>query len=449
MSHDDARDLANLALEQSARIRELKSELRSEIERRTQAEAELFRLNHRFKRLCEATHEGLAILERGRLQQVSCHFAELFGYDEDELDGMDVLTLVNEPDWTRVRRHIEQELEEPYEVMARRKDGTVFPLEVAGRKVAEPGRTLQIIAVRDISFQHRAREELRESEERFRIISEAAKDSVVMMDERGCICFWNPAAEQMFGHTREEALGCNLHALLAPPEFHGAHQAALPHFQATGQGDAVGQTLELSAQRQDGTVFPIELSVSAVEHGGGWHAVGIVRDITDRVAERGRLEREARRDRLTGLHNRTAFDSACEEVSAPLSMIVCDLDGLKQVNDTLGHDEGDRRIQAAAAAIRSCFRDSDMVARLGGDEFAVLLPGVNVSNATLLHTRILTAIEDHNRSAPDAKLSLSIGCATRTEEPCDVAALYKKADTAMYRKKMERKTAGRNARVFL
>jgi PAS domain S-box-containing protein len=125
-------------------------------------------------------------------------------------------------------------------------------------------------------------EELRESEETFRAISDSAQDAIVMMDNDGAISFWNDAAERTFGYASDEVLGKDLHQLLAPKHYHEALQMAFPHFQATGEGGAVGKTLELTGLRRDGTEFPCELSLSAVKLRGRWHAAGIMRDITSR-----------------------------------------------------------------------------------------------------------------------------------------------------------------------
>lgn len=103
-----------------------------------------------------------------------------------------------------------------------------------------------------------------------------------MMDPQGRVSFWNPAAERIFGYSRQEALGQHVHRLLAPERFHAQHDRASEHFQRTGQGAAVGRTIELIARRKNGQEFPVELSLSAVHLEGGWHAVGLARDITAR-----------------------------------------------------------------------------------------------------------------------------------------------------------------------
>jgi PAS domain S-box-containing protein len=122
----------------------------------------------------------------------------------------------------------------------------------------------------------------RNDHERLRGITDSAQDAILMMDPKGDISFWNPAAESILGYRREEAIGKNLHQLLVPERYLAAHHAAFPEFLRTGRGNAVGKTVELQARRKDGCEIPIELSLSALSLDGEWHAIGIIRDITER-----------------------------------------------------------------------------------------------------------------------------------------------------------------------
>ncbi len=124
--------------------------------------------------------------------------------------------------------------------------------------------------------------ELRESESRLRAITDSAYDAIVMMDPHGYITYWNPAAERILGYTGAEAIGQHLHALIVPLRFLDAHHAAFPLFQQSGQGAAVGKTLDLEALRKDGQEISVQLALSTIHLNGAWHAVGILRDITQR-----------------------------------------------------------------------------------------------------------------------------------------------------------------------
>ncbi len=127
---------------------------------------------------------------------------------------------------------------------------------------------------------YHATEALRESESRLGAIAASAQDAILMMDPQGAVTFWNSAAERVLGYTPAEALGRNLHDLIAPGRYLEAHHAAFPEFIRSGQGAAVGQTLELHARRKDGREIAVSLSLAAVRLQGGWHAVGILRDIS-------------------------------------------------------------------------------------------------------------------------------------------------------------------------
>ena len=123
---------------------------------------------------------------------------------------------------------------------------------------------------------------LRHSEEKFRKITESAQDAIIMMGADQRISFWNAAAERIFGYTAAEATGQDLHALIVPAPAHAKFIQAFPHFQEAGEGPIVGKVRELTALHKGGGEFPVELSVSATQLNGQWHAIGIVRDITAR-----------------------------------------------------------------------------------------------------------------------------------------------------------------------
>lgn len=130
--------------------------------------------------------------------------------------------------------------------------------------------------------QQRREDTLSESEEMFRTVADSAKDAIIVMDDHGRIAFWNNAAESIFGYSTDDVIGKNLHKLLGPGSYYQDYRNAFPHFKKTGKGNVVGKTVELPAVRKNGEDFPMELSVSAINLRGKWHAVGILRDVTKR-----------------------------------------------------------------------------------------------------------------------------------------------------------------------
>ena len=141
----------------------------------------------------------------------------------------------------------------------------------------------EIVAIyEDVTDRKKAEEALKESEEKLRAIAEAAQDAIIMVDYNGNISYWNFAAERIFGYSGREAIGQNLHKLLAPERYYEDYARAFSEFVKSGKGNAVGKTLELTALTKSKQEIPIELSLSAILIKGRWHAIGIIRDISER-----------------------------------------------------------------------------------------------------------------------------------------------------------------------
>ena len=137
--------------------------------------------------------------------------------------------------------------------------------------------------------------ELKESEERLRILTETAGDAIICMRAPDTIYMWNKKAEEMFGYTAEEAIGRELHKLIVPDVYREKAHKGMQEFFKTGRGAVLGKTVEVKAMRRDGTEFPVELSISAMNIKGEWHATGIIRDISERKkAEEALRESEER-----------------------------------------------------------------------------------------------------------------------------------------------------------
>ncbi len=139
---------------------------------------------------------------------------------------------------------------------------------------------------------------LRENESLVRALYESAQDAIIVMDAKGRISYWNPAASHIFGYTNDEAIGQNLHSMLAPSRYKMDYEPALLKFQHSGRGDALGKTLELKALRKSGEEFSMELSLSGVQLKDGWHAVGIIRDISERKQTEAALKENKDKYRL-------------------------------------------------------------------------------------------------------------------------------------------------------
>lgn len=168
---------------------------------------------------------------------------------------------------------------------------------------------------------------------------------------------------------------------------------------------------------------------------------GFIIDITQRKRAWERLNYLSFHDSLTGLYNRNFFEEEMRRLnkrrSPRLGVIVCDLNGLKLINDTLGHESGDEQLVSAAGLIKGIFRSGDIVARIGGDEFAILLAGVDEERVQDLVQRLRDVVWRYNASDPKMCLTLSIGWAVSSDELRDPQALFREADNKMYREKIQ------------
>jgi diguanylate cyclase (GGDEF)-like protein/PAS domain S-box-containing protein len=296
----------------------------------------------------------------------------------------------------------------------------------------------------DITERKKTEEALRESEARIRTITDSAQDAIVMMDSDGYTSYWNPAAERILGYTGDEAIGKNLHQLIAPQRYHEAHRAAFDIFKLTGQGNAINSTLELEACQKNGHEVSVELSLSAFHLKNGWHTVGIIRDITERKLAEVKIQQMAYHDTLTGLPNRKLFSDRLYIALAQarrnqeiVGVAMLDLDKFKDVNDTLGHDAGDLLLKAATERLNAALRKGDTVARFGGDEFVLILPDLKViEDAVRVAQKIVDSfykpflIDTH-----ELVVTTSIGIAVYPKDGTDEGMLLKNADIAMYQAK--------------
>ncbi|WP_188398844.1 HD domain-containing phosphohydrolase [Sporomusa sp. GT1] len=166
----------------------------------------------------------------------------------------------------------------------------------------------------------------------------------------------------------------------------------------------------------------------------------IIRGLTERKQMEEAWEFLSLRDSLTGLHNRRYFEREIlrlNTTSASFSgIVVCDIDGLKFINDTLGHPAGDDLIKTVAHLIRSCFRSIDVVARIGGDEFAVIVCDAEPEVVAHASARINKTVAEHNKANNNLPVSVSVGWSIPTETSRKFDALFMEADGLMYREKL-------------
>jgi diguanylate cyclase (GGDEF)-like protein/PAS domain S-box-containing protein len=265
----------------------------------------------------------------------------------------------------------------------------------------------------------------------------ASMDGIGILDNRLDFTYVNDALAKLFGYPNpQEIIGRSICDLYEPPEQVRFITSIVPLVQQRGRWRG-----EASGLRHDGSLFPQEISLTAIEGGG---MVAVVRDITERTYAEEQIKHLAYHDALTTLPNRLLFKdrvtvaiSHAQRHDSRVAVLFLDLDRFKVINDSLGHNIGDQLLQAVAARVQSCVRDSDTVARLGGDEFTLLLPELTYAeDAALVAQKILEAVRyPFHIEGREFYITTSIGISVFPEDGPDAETLIKSADTAMYQAK--------------
>lgn len=286
-------------------------------------------------------------------------------------------------------------------------------------------------------------------DEIFRALFDAAPDGIVVVDASGTIVLANPSAEQLFGYSTDELIGCPVDRLV-PEAARDAHAGHRVGFHQTPRTRAMGRATDLHARRKDGSTVPVDILLSPFQSEDARLVIAVVRDMTEQRAAREKLEHLAAHDELTGLFNRRRFEREIDVHVAQGArygggaLLMLDIDNFKFFNDVYGHAAGDEVLRHVADILRSRLRATDTVARFGGDEFALLLPHASADDAALVAEEILQTF----RSKPaeiqggPVPVTVSIGVASVPTSSTAHEVLVA-ADNALY----AAKRAGRDRYV--
>ncbi|HRP65082.1 MAG TPA: sensor domain-containing diguanylate cyclase [Thauera sp.] len=270
------------------------------------------------------------------------------------------------------------------------------------------------------------------------VLFEQSRDGVVVLDEDGKVFEANRRFADMLGYSPDEM--AQLHVWDWDAQF--SREELLALLRAI---DSEGDHFETRQRRKDGTLISVELSNSSSLYHGRKLIFCICRDITERKAAEARVHHLATTDALTGTANRREFTRAlsaelerARRYASALSLIMFDLDHFKCINDTAGHDAGDKVLSEVARAVRGHVRSVDLVGRWGGEEFMVLMPESGLADAQAAAEKLRQLIERCCAGWMDG-VSASFGVAEyRAGDDGD--RLCKRADLALYKAK----AAGRN-----
>jgi two-component system sensor kinase FixL len=246
----------------------------------------------RLSAIINTTVDGIIVIDsRGSVESINPAAERLFGYSESEVVGRNVSMLMPTPFHEEHNGYLERYLSTGHaaiigtgrEVRGRRKDGSLFPLHLSVGEMMVDGERKFTGVLHDLTQRVQLEEQLRASEAKWRAVIESAIDGIIVIDARGTIEAFNPAAAQMFGYGEQEVVGQNV-KMLMPAPYHDEHDGYLSRYLTSGEPRVIGSGRDVTGRRKDGTTFPLHLSVGETITDGARRFTGILHDLTERVA---------------------------------------------------------------------------------------------------------------------------------------------------------------------
>ncbi|EPZ42456.1 hypothetical protein N007_14965 [Alicyclobacillus acidoterrestris ATCC 49025] len=415
-------------------------------------EQALMQSEKRYRRLVENSPEPIVIYQNESIQYANPACVELFG--ESSLEGLVGKSIFDyfHPDSVHLIENRIHEVEQigtkldTVEEKLVRRDGTVIDVDVTGITIRHEGKLAFLMMYHDISRRKRAEQALRESEQKYRLIAENMHDLICLIDWDGRFIYASPSHTTLLGFPTKAYEG-NFARDWMHKEDHPKIRSQLENAVRTQEPCMFEFRFR---DIKDNWIWLEGKATPVFDHEGNFkHFLVVSRDITERKAYEEKLAHLAFHDALTGLPNRRLFRDRfkqaikeAERYGRKMAVMYMDMDRFKSINDTLGHDVGDKLLKKFAQRVKDCLRNSDILARLGGDEFTVLLPEIEQEDDVVrVAQRILASIQQPWEIGEHVfETSSSIGIAFYPMDGTTRQELLRHADEALY----SAKESGRN-----
>ncbi|MBK5295738.1 MAG: PAS domain S-box protein [Vicinamibacteria bacterium] len=405
-----------------------------------------------YKALVEQALVGVYVVQDLRVVYANPRLAELFGYTTAALLALpSVLALVDSNDRAEVEERLLQRIDgasptSTHVMRGLRNDGSVVELEVYSTRTEHDGRPAVTGTMIDATERRQRERALLAREQRYRDLIENAADIVYTCDLEGRITSLNRAGQQLTGYSAAEATTMRIADFVT-----GAQRALVDELIQRQVRERQVVTAEFEIVTRQGERRVLEVSTRLIQRDGTPVEIqGIARDVTERREQEQTLRSLTIIDDLTKLYNRRGFLTLAERhlklaarKKTGVFLLFADLDGLKLINDTFGHLEGDRALIDAADILRNSFRSADIIARLGGDEFTVFPIEAATQSASILIGRLDEHLQRHNEvnKSRGYRLALSVGIARfEPDSSWSIDQLLEHADKALYQQKRQRRS---------
>lgn len=390
-------------------------------------------------------------LSDGLILEVNQGFTKLSGYSEEDVQNRSTLDVNIWYDAAERSRFVILVTEtgsiENMEFQFRRKNGRPL-LGLVSSRAINVGEEVHVLSVvRDITSRKKMEDKLRENEQKYRFLTDNSGDVIWHINRSYRVDYISAADERIRGFKPEEVIGGQIWSIFKPEGVQLVREKIEHHEQTERVGDNMRITrFEVEQKCKDDNWIWTEI-VAAPHYDKdanliGYH--GISRDITERKQLVDTLYQQATIDELTQVPNRRHFMNLAEielrrakRYHHPLSIVVVDFDGLKNVNDTYGHSAGDRALTVFTKIVKQIIRDVDVLGRFGGDEFLLLLPETDTEHAELVVERIHNVLASSPIFYGDKsfKIAISSGIASIDDWADTIEILFDRADEALYNSK--------------
>ena len=404
----------------------------------------------RFDALLAAADALLLLDTAGRVVDANAAAAELFSLPRASLVDQTSGSLLAGESAAELAEAVARLAEAPDAGTARltlrgRRGAEEFPLEVRLAMVPAEGRNLVAATLRDTGEQAWLQQALQQTQAISEVTLDAVGDAVVACDAGRRITQFNPVAEELTGWTRAEALGLPFGEVIRMVSQESGAAVVSPLEMAFEENRAVRLQSDSALLRRNGARAPIEAAAVPVPDDGGNLAGGVMvfHDVSETRAMAMKMSHLAQHDYLTDLPNRVLLHDRLSQALAAAergtkgALLFVDLDFFKHINDTLGHQAGDKVLQEVARRLVDAVRADDTVSRQGGDEFVLLLVRLaDPRDAARVAEKLIQAVElPILVEGQELRISASVGIALFPQDARDIKTLMKQADTALYHAK--------------
>ena len=419
-----------------------------DITKRKKAKEKLKYSQERYKTIFNSSPVGIIIEdEKGDILEVNETMSEMSGYKKDELEGSNIIDKFVLPKFKDLARENIKKLingtDLEYDIKTPKKSGEIKNYHLKETNITLPDGDKGIISMHlDITERKQLEKDIKENNNLLNSVLESIQDGISVLNPDLTIRYTNPTMKEWYEH------GLPFKGEKCFKGYYNKDNKCedCPVERSLETGKMAREVKKLSEKFDIDYIEIFSYPIISEDNGEITGIVEFVRDISDQKEKEKEINYILYKDSLTGLYNRRFFEAEMERLDTkrqlPLSIIMGDLNGLKIINDSYGHEKGDQMLIETAKMLKEVLRDEDILARHGGDEFTILLPKTSKKEAQKIVKRIDN--KDRKVGKDQIPISIGLGVATKKKSSEDIREILKEADNNMYNNKLSESRSTKN-----